>query len=164
MTLSAGIVIRPVQTADAGAVAGLLEQLGYGAAGPDIASRLARVIVRSDHRFMVAEADGAVVGWIHSSISEHIDSEACVLIEGLVVNREHRGRGIGQMLLDDAEAWARTIGCSLVRLRSTAARTEAHKFYQHLGYTKVKTQYSFAKAVDAHGQRLIASLTPRVEK
>jgi hypothetical protein len=50
-----------------------------------------------------------------------------------------------------------------VRLRSTDARTEAHKFYQHLGYTKVKTQHSFAKAVDPDGQRLIARLVPRVE-
>jgi GNAT superfamily N-acetyltransferase len=112
---------------------------------------------------MVAEADGAVVGWLHASISEHIDSDACVLIEGLVVDREHRGHGIGQMLLDDAEAWAKTIGCSLVRLRSTDARTEAHKFYEHLGYTKVKTQYSFAKAVDPRGQASIATLVPRVQ-
>jgi GNAT superfamily N-acetyltransferase len=157
------MTIRAVEAADAEAVARLLEQLGYRAPPAELASRLARVVVRSDHRFRVAEADGAVVGWIHASISEHIDSDACVLIEGLVVDRGQRGRGIGRILLDDAEAWARTIGCSLVRLRSTDARTEAHKFYEHLGYTKVKTQYSFAKAVDPRGQASIATLVPRVQ-
>ena len=158
-----GMTIRAVEAADADAVARLLEQLGYSASPRDIASRLARIGDRSDHRFRVAEADDVVVGWIHASVSEHIDSDACVLIEGLVVDREHRGRGIGQMLLDDAETWARAMGCSLVRLRSTDARTEAHRFYEHLGYTKVKTQYSFAKAVDSRGQRLLAGLVPRVE-
>ena len=163
MTSSAEISIRAAQTTDAEAIARLLGQLGYDATPADIASRLVRILTRSDHRFVIAEAEGLVVGWIHASVSEHIDSAACVLIEGLVVDRAHRGHGIGRVLLDDAEAWARAIGCSLVRLRSTDARTEAHQFYQHLGYTKVKTQHSFAKAVDPEGQRLIARLVPRVE-
>jgi GNAT superfamily N-acetyltransferase len=163
MASSAGISIRAAKTSDADAVVRLLGQLGYDATVADIAARLARILTRSDHRFVVAEADDLIVGWIHASVSEHIDSAACVLIEGLVVDRAQRGRGIGRVLLDDAEAWARTIGCSLVRLRSTDARTEAHQFYQHLGYTKVKTQHSFAKAVNAEGQQLIARLVPRVE-
>jgi amino-acid N-acetyltransferase len=157
------ISIRAAETTEAQAIARLLGQLGYDATPADIASRLARILTRRDHRFVIAEAEGQVVGWIHASVSEHIDSAACVLIEGLVVDREHRGRGIGRVLLDDAEAWARAIGCSLVRLRSTDARTEAHQFYQHLGYTKVKTQHSFAKAVDSGGERSIARLVPRVE-
>jgi N-acetylglutamate synthase-like GNAT family acetyltransferase len=163
MTPSAGVSIREAETSDADAVARLLGQLGYDATPADIASRLARILTRSDHRFVIAEAEGLVVGWIHASVSEHIDAAACVLIEGLVVDRDYRGRGIGRVLLDAAEAWARALGCSLVRLSSTDARTEAHQFYQHLGYTKVKTQHSFAKAVDPEGQRLIARLVPRVE-
>jgi len=159
----AGLSIRGAETRDAEAVSRLLAQLGYDATPADIASRLARILMRSDHRFVIAEAEGVVIGWIHASVSEHIDAAACVLLEGLVVDREHRGRGIGRVLLDDAEAWARSIGCSLVRLRSTDARTEAHKFYQHLGYTKVKTQHAFAKAIDPEGERLIARLVPRVE-
>ena len=125
MGSTAGISIRTTRTTDAEEVARLLGQLGYDATPADIASRLARILTRSDHRFVVAEAESRVVGWIHASVSEHIDSAACVLIEGLVVDREHRGRGIGRVLLDDAESWARAIGCSLVRLRSTDARTEA---------------------------------------
>lgn len=161
---STQVSIRPVEPADADAVARLLDQLGYSASAADIAPRLTRIIARRDHRFMLAEADGAVVGWIHASISEHIDAEACVLIEGLVVDRAYRGHGIGRLLLDDAEAWATATGCSLVRLRSTDARTEAHRFYEHLGYTNVKTQYSFAKAVDPRGQSLLARLVPRVDQ
>src|ERR1041385_3143285 len=131
---NAAIGLRFVQPTDAEAVARLLEQLGYDSSAADIGPRLARIVTRTDHRFVVAEANGVVAGWIHASVSEHIDAEACVLIEGLVVDREHRGRGVGGLLLDDAEGWARAIGCSLVRLRSTDVRVDAHRFYQNSGY------------------------------
>ena len=97
-TVPAEMSIRAAETRDADAVARLLAQLGYDATPADIASRLARILTRSDHRFVIAEAEGVVVGWIHASVSEHIDSAACVLIEGLVVDRERRGRGIGRVL------------------------------------------------------------------
>ena len=140
-----------------------MAQLGYDIAPADAAARLPRILSRPDHRFLVAD-DGAIVGWIHASLSEHIDAETCVLIEGLVVEQQHRGRGIGRQLLGHVEEWARASGCALVRLRSTDARTEAHKFYEHLGYRKIKTQFSFAKAVDASKADVLTRLVPRVEQ
>ncbi len=164
MASTAGIGIREARLTDSFAVARLLGQLGYDAGAADIGARLARVLARADHRFVVADTGGTVVGWLHASISEHIDADACVLIEGLVVDRDHRGRGIGRLLLEQAEQWASENGCGLVRLRSTDARAAAHRFYEHLGYTHVKTQYSFAKAVDPAKQELIGRLVPRVER
>ena len=63
-----------------------------------------------------------------------------------------------QILLARAEQWAKASGCSLVRLRSTSTRTKAHAFYEHLGYTNIKTQYSFAKGVDAAGRDAVKRL------
>ncbi len=110
-----------------------------------------------------ADAGGTPVGWLHASLSEHIDAETCVLIEGLVVDRAHRGVGIGKTLLADAERWARAAGCSLVRLRSTDARTEAHRFYEDLGYVRIKTQYSFAKPLDEPARVRLGGLVPRLD-
>ena len=141
-----------------------MAQLGYQVTPEDAGRRLARILARPDQRFLVAEFGDEVAGWIHISLSEHIDAETCVMIEGLVVDRARRRSGIGRQLLGEAEAWARAQGCALVRLRSTDARTEAHKFYEHLGYTKVKTQYSFAKAVDPAQADVIQRLVPRVEQ
>jgi GNAT superfamily N-acetyltransferase len=149
---------------DAAAVSRLMAQLGYDVSPADAAARLPRILSRSDHRFVVAEDAGVIVGWIHASLSEHIDAETCVLIEGLVVDRDHRGHGVGRRLLGEAEDWARASGCALVRLRSTDARTEAHRFYEHLGYMRVKTQFSFAKAVDPARADLLERLVPRVEQ
>jgi GNAT superfamily N-acetyltransferase len=79
------------------------------------------------------------------------------------VNRLHRRKGIGRMLMLEAEEWARQRGCSFVRLWSSSVRTASHRFYQQLGYTNIKTQYSFIKSVGATGQD-VRTFVPRVDQ
>ena len=160
---SVNILVRAATVDDAGSIAQLIGHLGYALTPEDSAARLSKILSRHDHQLLVAEADGAILGWMHASLSDHLDIDTCVLIEGLVVDRDHRGKGVGKLLLARAEQWAKASGCSLVRLRSTSARTGAHRFYEHLGYTNVKTQYSFAKGVDAAGREAVKRLAPRVE-
>ncbi len=142
------ISVRLARTADADDVARLTTQLGYEVEPSAVASRLGRVLSRPDHQFFIAECDGRVAGWLHALISEYIELEAFVVIGGLVVDRSHRGKGIGRLLMLHAEGWACTQGCSIVRLWSSVSRTAAHVFYQELGYTKIKTQHSFVKSLD----------------
>jgi hypothetical protein len=85
---------------------------------------------------------------VHVVFVEYVDAEAFVLIGGLVVDRHHRRLGIGRAPLDRAEVWARERGCSMVRLTSSTTRNQAHRFYENLGYTNIKTQYSFIKPLD----------------
>jgi GNAT superfamily N-acetyltransferase len=160
---SVNISIRAARPADAGSIAELTGQLGYALTAEDAAARLSKILSKRDQQFLIAEAGGRVLGWMHAALSEHIDSATCVVIEGLVVDRNHRGQGIGKLLLARAEHWAKASGYSLVRLRSTSTRTGAHRFYEHLGYTNVKTQYSFAKGLDAAGRDAVKRLAPRVE-
>ena len=68
-------------------------------------------------------------------------------VVGLVVGEGQRGRGIGSLLLRDAEAWARTVGVCQLRVRSNVTRTRAHGFYLRAGYTLVKTSHLFVKAI-----------------
>ncbi len=161
--VSGTISVRAVRASDAGAVARLTHQLGYEMSPGDAAARLSRIIAKPDHYFLIAETPDAVVGWLHASLTEHIDTETSVVIEGLVVDRDHRRRGIGETLLGRAEAWGRERGCSIVRLRSASTRTQAHRFYERLGYTVVKTQVAFAKGLTTEGQQTIARLSPRVD-
>ena len=154
---------RPARAADAPSIAALVTQLGYDAAPSDVADRLARLLARSDHRFIVAEADGHLLGWVHVELSESVDVGSLAVIAGLVVDRAHRRQGVGAALMAEAEAWARQQGSPLMRLRSSATRTPAHRFYEGLGYRNVKTQYSFVKPLDARGAQLAARLVPKVE-
>ena len=66
-------------------------------------------------------------------------------IESVVVEDEYRGNGIGALLVQAAEAWARRRGCTTVRLLSNVVRERAHRFYGRLGYDVLKTEHVFQK-------------------
>lgn len=68
---------------------------------------------------------------------------------GALVDAEARRQQVGRALMEQAEAWAREQGYRQVRLRSGLHRTEAHQFYQAVGYTLTKTGHTFQKALDA---------------
>jgi GNAT superfamily N-acetyltransferase len=157
-----GVTIRPARVDDAHAVAALAKQLGYDAAPDAVADRLTRLVGRRDQQFLVADEGGRAVGWIHMLVNECVEAEAFVVIGGLVVDRAYRKQGIGRRLLAEAEDWAVLQGCSVVRLSSSATRTEAHAFYQRVGYTNIKTQYSFAKPVGAAGSGALRAFVPDV--
>jgi GNAT superfamily N-acetyltransferase len=82
---------------------------------------------------------------VHVFLCQLMESDPHAEIGGLVVDERRRGAGVGRLLLEQAETWARTQGCTSVRLRSNIIRKEAHQFYLKRGYTLVKTQHAFAK-------------------
>jgi GNAT superfamily N-acetyltransferase len=159
----ASVTIRVARTADAGEIAQLTTQLGYDLTEEAAAGRLSRILQRTDQQFFVADLSGRAIGWVHVVFVEYVDAEAFVLIGGLVVDKGHRRLGVGRALMDRAENWASECGCSMVRLTSSATRTAAHRFYESLGYTNIKTQYSFIKALDVAAAARVSTFVPRVE-
>jgi len=157
-----GIDVRTAQPGDADAIAQLMVQLGYESAPRTVAARLSRILDRPDHRFLIAEAGARPAGWLHAVVFDFIETGAFVVIAGLVVDRSLRRQGVGRLLMSRAEAWAVEKGCSIVRLWSSNVRTEAHHFYEHLGYSHIKTQYSFVKSVDPSGRQDFAAFIPRL--
>ena len=161
---SSAVTIRRARPSDADAIAGLAAQLGYSAEPSAVADRLSRVLAHSNQQFLVADHEERPVGWIHMLVSEYVEAEAFVVIGGLVVDREYRNRGIGRRLLAKAEEWAAQQGCSVVRLSSSVQRTDAHAFYERAGYAKLKTQYSFGKAVGAADPEALRAFVPNVRE
>jgi GNAT superfamily N-acetyltransferase len=156
------ISIRAAQTADARAISELTTQLGYDVPPSTVADRLGRLGGRGDQQFLVAEMDEDVVGWIHVVTIEYIETGAFGVVGGLVVHRNCRKHGVGRALMARAEDWVRGHGCNLMRVWSSAMRTEAHRFYEHLGYANVKTQYTFVKPLDPGARDAIRGFVPRV--
>ena len=156
------ITIRSARPSDAETITALTKQLGYDAELSTVASRLLRLLARSDQQLLVADDGGRAIGWIHMVITEYVEADAFVVIGGLVVDREYRKQGIGRRLLIRAEEWAAQHGCSLVRLSSNVKRIEAHAFYERVGYTNLKTQYAFAKRVGSVGAEALRALVPDV--
>jgi GNAT superfamily N-acetyltransferase len=159
----APITIRPARASDAGDIAQLTAQLGYDLTHENAADRLSRILLREDQQLFVADVDGRAAGWVHVAVAEYIDAEPFAVIAGLVVDRDHRRAGVGRALMDRAEIWARDRGCSIVRLASSATRKAAHRFYENLGYTNIKTQYSFIKPLDSAAAARVRTFVPRVD-
>lgn len=53
----------------------------------------------------------------------------------LAVSLEHRKKGIGRRLMDEAEARLRTLGCPKISLQIRTSNTEVIDFYRKLGFS-----------------------------
>jgi GNAT superfamily N-acetyltransferase len=139
-----GLVIRPATDAD---VARLVELLTLGAPPGgrpldedpgDLApyKRALREIEAGDGTLLVAELDGVVVGVCQLIVFRHLQARGgrCAEIESVHVHPDQRGTGVGGALMRDAVERARALGCYRVQLTSNAARQDAHRFYERLGF------------------------------
>lgn len=87
---------------------------------------------------LVAEVDGAVVGTCQLIVFRHLHMRGarCAELESVHVQRELRGRGIGTKLASVAIERARALGCHRVQLTSNLARTDAHRFWEQMGFVR----------------------------
>ena len=142
------ISVRPISSEDAESAAELSGQLGYEASCETMRDRIAKLVCNGKSQAAFVACLGAeVVAWIEIAIVQHLQSEPHTVVGGLVVRDDVRSRGIGSRLLSEAEAWSRKQGIPVVRVRSQAARQDAHRFYLREGYRQVKTSAVFEKSV-----------------
>jgi GNAT superfamily N-acetyltransferase len=138
--------IRPALPNDCEGMADLAGQLGYECTGEEVRKRLSDMQDAKQYAIFVAELPGGqIAGWIGAYLFRSIETGSCAEINGLVVDHGIRSHGIGRTLLDAAEAWARSIGCDAISVRSNVKRDGAHRFYTNNGYKQVKTQKEFRK-------------------
>lgn len=141
-----GASVREALFTDAQRIAALAGQLGYEVPVAHVERQLRR---HGDERtvFVAVVPRVGVVGWIGVALHESLTDSGRADIEGLVVEDEYRGNGIGRLLVDAAQTWARRRGCTSVRLLSNVVRERAHEFYRGLGYDLLKTQHAFKKSL-----------------
>ena len=82
-----------------------------------------------------------IIGFVHAQMYLGLT------ILGLAVNSDFQGRGIGRKLMNKLEDYAVDNNISFIRLNSALKREEAHKFYEHIGYTCDKVQKRFIKVL-----------------
>jgi GNAT superfamily N-acetyltransferase len=144
------VSFRPATRADVPAVVALLAADVLGAAretGPgsvvaesvDAAYWRAFDAIDADPRntLVVAVAsDGTVLGCLQLTFIPsltHRGGERAE-IEGVRVAESRRGHGLGRQMISWAVAEARARGCRLVQLTTDKRRTDAHRFYESLGF------------------------------
>ena len=137
------VEIRPALEQDIPGVVALLadDVLGAGRETPDdLAPYLAafnRLCGDPNQLLVVAARADAVVGTLQLSVIPGLSRRGRTrsIIEAVRVHRDERGSGLGTTLIEWAIAESGRRGCSLVQLTSDRTRTDAHRFYQRLGFT-----------------------------
>ncbi|GJF34440.1 GNAT family acetyltransferase [Kitasatospora sp. NE20-6] len=136
-------IIRPATCADLPAVVALLadDPLGAARETPDdlapYRAAFARITADPQQHLVVAERGGRTVGTLQLTLVPCLARRGATraIIEAVRVHAEERGRGLGGHLVGWAVERARELGADLVQLTSDASRTDAHRFYERLGFT-----------------------------
>lgn len=96
-----------------------------------------------DKRLILADLDGTIVG----SVNVNIMDESVAEFGMLVADPDHRGMGIGSMLVNAAEEWARSMNRRTMRLELLTPRSWTHPskeflkaWYTRLGYVPQFTE------------------------
>ncbi len=131
------VIIRKATILDVPAILPLIEQLGYPTSEDEFRVRFQRFTQNLGYGVAVASLDNQVVGWVAWSKSELlILAKTRFNIEGLVVDEQHRAKGIGKKLMAFVEEVASTFSPSVIDVTSGVRRAKegTHEFYKRLGY------------------------------
>ncbi|MFG2814616.1 GNAT family N-acetyltransferase [Streptomyces sp. NPDC048410] len=135
--------IRPATPDDLPAIVAMLadDPLGAQRESPDdltpYLSAFERLDIDPNQHLVVAVRDGRVIGTLQLTIIPGLSRKGATrsLIEAVRVHADERGSGLGSELIEWAVDTSRRLGCHLVQLTSDKTRTDAHRFYERLGFT-----------------------------
>ncbi|MGW7403056.1 GNAT family N-acetyltransferase [Streptomyces sp. NPDC054833] len=137
------LYIGPVVAADTPAVVGMLadDPLGARRESPDdlapYLTALERLSADPNQRVVVAVREGRVIGTLQLTLIPGLSRRGATrsIIEAVRIHADERGTGLGTQLIQWAIDESRHQGCQLVQLTSDVSRTDAHRFYERLGFT-----------------------------
>jgi ribosomal-protein-alanine N-acetyltransferase len=98
----------------------------------------------------VAEVCGRIAGFVIAHV-ERIASELRAYVVTLDVAPEHRRQGLAMRLLREAESRAKAAGARWIQLHVFTGNEEAIRFYERMGYERIRTRRGFygATGLDA---------------
>jgi len=137
----ASVTFRSAAPEDAERIAALFTEEGYPAGASDVAARLER-FRDPESAVLVADLDGEVLGFIALHLLPRFEHDEPIgRILALVVDPSVRERGVGRLLMTEAERVAREAGAAFVEVTSGHHRAEARNLYESLGYDATVTTY-----------------------
>lgn len=131
------LIVRSVLIDDIPHLLPLMEQLGYPQLAEDLEQRLKLFIRELHYGVLLAEIAGQVVGLVAWSKSHlFVSATTRIHVEGLVVDENYRGMGVGKRLMIAVEEFARQFSPCIIDLTSGLRRAKdgSHDFYKSLGY------------------------------
>lgn len=101
-------------------------------------------------RAWLAELDGAIIGFAEASIrpyAEGCETRAIGYLEGWFVESAHRGTGVGRALVEAAEDWARSRGCTEMASDAEPESDISRAAHTACGFRDVGLVRCFAKRI-----------------
>ena len=145
-------MFREINTADAPEVAKICkEALGYDINVESVKRQIEKLTNDKNQHIIIGYEDEntrKIIGFVHAQMYESFYSDLGFNILGLAVNPDFQGRGIGRKLMNKLQDYTVENNISFIRLNSAMKREEAHKFYEHIGYTCDKVQKRFIKVFE----------------
>ncbi|MFE4574547.1 GNAT family N-acetyltransferase [Streptomyces chartreusis] len=134
--------IRPAATDDIPAIVGMLadDPLGARRESPDdltpYLAAFERLTSDPNQHLVVAVREGRVIGTLQLSVIPGLSRRGATrsIIEAVRIHADERGSGLGTRLIEWAIDESRRQNCQLVQLTSDKSRTDAHRFYERLGF------------------------------
>ncbi|MEF9905119.1 GNAT family N-acetyltransferase [Streptomyces sp. P9-A2] len=113
--------------------------------GPYLAA-LERLSADPNQHLVVAVHKDRVVGTLQLTIVPGLSRRGSTrsIIEGVRIHADERGSGLGTRLIEWAIGESRRQGCQLVQLTSDNTRTDAHQFYERLGFSASHVGFKLA--------------------
>jgi ribosomal protein S18 acetylase RimI-like enzyme len=134
MNDAAAVTVREATADDAERFAALLTDEGYPAGATDLGARIDRFSTH-DSKVLAAVAGGDVVGFVAFHILPRFEvDERFGRIVALVVDPGVRERGIGRLLMNEAERAAIAAGASFMEVTAGHHRPDARRLFESLGY------------------------------
>jgi GNAT superfamily N-acetyltransferase len=134
------MIIREAIEADLPSILSLYGQPDFDNGGVvdlnDARDCLAMIGRYPDYRIYVAEIESGLIGVYSLLIMDKLAHKRTpsAILEDIVVATSHQRRGVGKALVAHAMDMARSRGCYKLVLSSNARRTDAHRFYDQLGF------------------------------
>jgi ribosomal protein S18 acetylase RimI-like enzyme len=95
-----------------------------------------RLATNPAYILLAAKQNGRLTGFVMGIICEELygDCKPFMVVEDLIVDKNHRRSGAGSALMGELEKYAIDHDCCQIIFVTEADRTEAHRFYKALGY------------------------------
>ena len=143
------MTVRLAETRDIPGIIALLRQIGgvHYDIRPDIfradavkytPEQVAELLKNPDRPIFVCDDEGEVAGYCLCQVLRYeghpvLADRTELYLDDLCVDENRRGRGIGHVLYNHAEAYAREIGCRFLTLNVWCGNDGGIRFYENAG-------------------------------
>jgi GNAT superfamily N-acetyltransferase len=140
------IEVREARMTDGPEVMRLLALLGHAQPDGAPASRFGAFLAQGQHVLVATRSPASPSAPLLGAVTVHVTpvlhrAGPIGRLTAVVVDESARGRGVGRALVEAAERFFAGHGCAMVELTSNKKRTDAHAFYDRLGYAATSVRF-----------------------